>query len=357
MSAKSRVPATPVPPAVESPRPNSTDGAPIRLGRVPVRTALAVLLGLLAIGVLVNHVGPREVAALLASLGWNAPLILVPFAVISFVDTLGWARALVHGGRRRISISRLYLIRHAGEAVNNLTPSAGLAGEPVKAFLLRRHGIAAGDGVASVVIAKTAVVCSQFVFTITGLLLFLDHLEILRDRALLLLGASLAALVVAVLLVAGQRRGLVAGVVRLLHRLGARWPWLRRLEEQAAPIDRALARFYREDPRGFAVAFGYHLLGWGLGAGEVMFFFYLLGIPCDWRQALIVESLTQATMAAAAFAPGGLGVQEISGTILCRLVGIGEAPGAAVMLLKRAREIAFSAVGVSLISWLSRSRS
>jgi hypothetical protein len=59
-------------------------------------------------------------------------------------------------------------------------------------------------------------------------------------------------------------------------------------------------------------------------------------------------------MAAAAFIPGGLGVQEISGAVLCRFLGIGEAAGTALMLLKRAREVAFTVLGVSMISWLAR---
>lgn len=357
MPAKSRRTAASLSSAAGASSSMEHDRADARQTRFTIRTAVLVALGLAAIGALLYHVGAGEVARLLASLGWRAPLILAPFAVISYVDALGWARALGRAGRRQVSLWRLYLIRHAGEAVNNLTPTAGLGGEPLKAYLLRRHGVAAEDGIASVVIAKTAVVSSQFAFTIVGLLFFLDHLGVLRERALMLIGGAFVALAVTFVLVAGQRRGLIAGSVRVLERFGARWRWVRRLEAKAAGIDEALLRFYRDDPRGFAVATGYHLVGWLLGAAEVMFFFYLLGVPCDWRQALVVESLTQATMAAAAFAPGGLGVQEVSGTLLCRLVGLGEAPGAAVMLLKRAREIAFSALGVWLASWLSRGRS
>lgn len=320
------------------------------------RTMIVLALGVLAIIALLVHVGIGEVVGLLASLGWRAPLIVVPFVFISMADALGWARTLSDHGRRRLSLSRIYWIRLAGEAVSNLTPTAGLGGEPLKAYLLRQHGIASGEGIASVVIAKTAIVCSQFLFTLLGLLLFLDHLGVLRDRAPMLFAAAVGAVVVCVILILGQRRGFAAGAVRLLHRIGARWSFVQRLERQAEAIDHALLRYYRDDPRGFALTTTYHALGWLLGAGEVMFLFYLMGVHCDWRQAIIIESLTQATMAAAAFSPGGLGVQEISGTILCRLVGIGEAAGAALMLLKRARELIFTAVGVSMISWLSKGK-
>jgi putative membrane protein len=344
--------------APEVDRPPAASDGTLAVSPPPVsrRTAALLALGVLAIAALVYHVGVGEVVTLLAALGWRAPLVVAPFAIISLVDSLALARALSRHGRRRLSLWRVYWIRQAGEAVSNLTPTAGLGGEPVKAYLLRRNGVEAGDGVAAVVIAKTAIVCSQFVFTLLGLLLFLDRLGVLRDRAPMLLGAALVALAVSAVLVFGQRRGLAAATVRLLDRIGARFQFVRRLERQAAAIDHALVRFYRDDPRGFVLTTAYHMIGWLLGAGEVMFLFYLMGVACDWRQAIIIESLTQATMAAAAFSPGGLGVQEISGTILCRLVGIGEAPGAALMLLKRARELVFTAVGASLISWLARGK-
>lgn len=329
-------------------------GRSIRSPRIPGRTLAFFLLGAIAVGALLYHVGVDDVATLLATLGWSAPLVLLPYGVMSLFDALGWARTFSGHGRRRISLWRIYCIRHAGEAISNLTPSAGLGGEPLKAYLLRRHGLEAGEGVASVIIAKTAMVCTQFVFTLLGLFLFLESLGLLRDRAPMLIGACLLALAAGVALVIGQRRGLAARAVAVFDRLGIRWAFVKRLEAQAEAIDRAFVRFYRDDRRGFAVTAGYLMIGWTLGIGEVMFLFYLMGVTCDWRNALIIESLTQATMAAAAIIPGGLGVQEISGAVLCRFLGIGEAAGTALMLLKRAREMAYTAIGVALISWLAR---
>jgi glycosyltransferase 2 family protein len=353
MAAKTEVPAAGAR-AMADVETGDAAALPLRPTRIPGRTLGLFLVGALAVGGLLYYVGVGEVADLLASLGWYAPLIVVPYGVISLFDALGWKRALSDHGRRQVSLWRVYCIRHAGEAISNLTPTAGLGGEPLKAYLLRRHGVEAGDGVASVVIAKTAVVCSQFVFTLIGLFLFAEWLGLLQDRAPILIVAGVVALVICAILIVGQRRGLARRLVRLLDRLGIRWAFVLKLERQAEAIDKALLRFYRDDPRGFALTTSYHMVGWFLGATEVLFFFYLMGVGCHWRQAVMIESLTQATMAAAAIIPGGLGVQEISGTVLCRILGIGEAAGAALMLLKRAREMVFTAVGVALISWLAR---
>jgi len=312
----------------------------------------AVGLGLLAL--LLYYVGVRQVIGLLVSLGWTAPLIMLPYGILVIFDVIGWRRVLSGPAGRALSLWRLYVIRLAGEAVNSITPTAGLAGEPVKAYLLRQHGIEASAGVASVVIAKGALITAQILFTLCGLALLLDLLDVLRDQVLVLIGAWIVGIGVAVLIVAGQRVGVVAWSVRLLRRLRIRGSFVDRLEVRAREIDEVLIVFYRDDPRGFLIATAFHLLAWVLGAGEVIFFFLLMGVDCGLREALIIESLTQATMVSGAMIPGGLGVQELGGAVLCRLVGIGEAAGLAMMLLKRIREIGFSLVGLALLPYLTR---
>lgn len=333
------------------PRPGAAPGSSAKRRAANV---LFLAVGVLLLGALVHYVGVDEVVTLLASLEWGGVLVFVPYAVLASVDVLGWQRVLTPPARRMISFTRLYAIRLAGEAVNILTPTAGLAGEPLKAYLLRQGGIETGAGVASVVIAKGALIIAQILFTLLGVALLLDVMDIFRDSALALVGAAVVGVGVAVLIVVGQRVGVVTWTVRQLRRLGMRGSFVTRLERRAADIDAALVAFYRDDPRGFATATVLHFLAWVLGAAEVMLFFFLMGVPCDWREAFIIESLTQATMVSAAFIPGGLGVQELSGAMLCRFLGIGEAAGLAMMLLKRVREIGFAALGLALVPMLTR---
>ena len=46
-----------------------------------------------------------------------------------------------------LSLLRTSLVQLAGEAVNNLTPTANMGGEAVKVYLLRQHGVAERGGV------------------------------------------------------------------------------------------------------------------------------------------------------------------------------------------------------------------
>ena len=52
----------------------------------------------------------------------------------------------------------MYVVRMIGEAYNNITPTASLGGEPVKAWLLKANwGVPLRDAGASLVIAKTTI--------------------------------------------------------------------------------------------------------------------------------------------------------------------------------------------------------
>jgi len=300
------------------------------------------------------HTGIRNVAALVQGLGWGAPIILVPYALVALLDVQGWSRVLPRRANATASFWSLYGIRLAGEAVNNLTPTAGLAGEPLKVYLLRQRGVDAGDGIASVMMSKVALVISQVLFTLAGIVVALDRLDILRDHVAILLCGAVISLGLVVLIVAGLQRGTVEAFVRMLRATGLPSAPLQRLENLARDVDGTLIRFCREDPRGLLASTFYHALGWILGVGEVIVFFALMGIDCSWQDALIIESLTQASTISEAIVPGALGVQELSGAVLCRILGIGEASGFALMLLKRVRQLVFSLLGLALISPFAR---
>src|SRR5919201_3122647 len=101
------------------------------------RHLAAIVLGGLLLGLLVSYAGLGPIIDRLRTLGWSAPLILVPYLIVNVLDTFGWRRTLPPDVVARVPFGAMYLARMAGEAVNSLTPTAAVGGEPVKAHLLR----------------------------------------------------------------------------------------------------------------------------------------------------------------------------------------------------------------------------
>src|SRR5262245_39952508 len=126
----------------------------------------------------------------MGDLGWKSPLVLLPWAVIAWIDALGWRCALPEAVARRVPLRSLVLVRMAGEAVNSVTPTAAVGGEPVKAHLLRAWGVSGSDSLASIVIAKTALTVSQSLFVVFGVAALCVDWE-RRDLAIALVAALL----------------------------------------------------------------------------------------------------------------------------------------------------------------------
>ena len=306
-------------------------------------------LGFALLGVLIYQTGPRELLQHFAVLGWWAPIIFVPYAVSSAFDAAGWRATFV---RFRPALWLLYLARLIGEALNSLTPTAYLGGEPVKAFVLQRFGVPLTEGTTSVILAKTALTIAQIAFVIVGIAMFLIRREtnlatLPTLAALVAAGAGMASLLVVL-----QRRGLVAFVARTVRRVFPRAGLVARLAARAPEIDERLRAFYAARPRAAAASVGLHFVGWVTGATEVFAIMALIGHPVTIGDAVVIEALAQPTRLAGILIPGTLGVQEAGGMVIFGLLGLPPELGLALMLIKRVREVGFNVLGLGLLTRL-----
>ena len=305
----------------------------------------AVAVGLAILGWLLHHAGLESVWERVQALGWASPLILVPYALVTLADALGWRYTLSATARARIPFPSLTLSRMAGEAVNSLTPAAAV-GEPVKAYLLRPWHVRGAEALASVVISKTALVASQSLFTALGIAALLLRLGRLR----LALGWLIVLIVVCLVFTLGlvwvQRRSPATALWRALHRLVPRAAFVARLETGAAAFDVRLREFYRWEPHAFLLAASCHFVGWLIGVAEVVVIVVLTGGAVTWLDAFIIETLSQPIRASALVIPASIGTQELGGVWLCTFLGMSEAEALTLWLLKRAREMFFDGIGL-----------
>jgi uncharacterized protein (TIRG00374 family) len=246
----------------------------------------------------------------------------------------------------------LYLARLIGEAMNSITPTAYLGGEPVKAFVLQRFGVPLTEGATSVILAKTALTIAQIAFVVVGVALFLIRRDVGLAPIPTVVALALAGAGVTSMLVFLQRRGLVAFVARGARRLFPRARLAARLAARAPEIDARLRSFYGARPRAAAASVAFHFAGWVTGAAEVYTIMFLIGHPVSVGDAVIVEALAQPTRLAGVLIPGTLGVQEAGGMVIFSLLGLLPELGLAMMLLKRVREIGFNLLGLGLLTRL-----
>ena len=329
--------------------------APATVTRTRLRTAFTVVVGLVLLGLVIYNADVDAIHDRMDELRWRSPLVLLPWVFIAWLDGLGWRCTLPADVAARVPLRSIVLTRMAGEAVNSVTPTAAVGGEPVKAQLLRAWGVSATDSLASIVIAKTALTVTQSLFVVLGIAGLFVHLGRPGLGVAWVAFLLLATVGFARTLVYMQRRGPVATVWRWLRRVIPRARFLARLERSVEAIDERLAEFYTLERGAFWRAGTWHMAGWLGGVVEVWLIMYLIGAPIGWVEALIIEALSQPIRAAAVIIPGGLGTQEVGGVALCLFLGMSAPEAATLWLLKRGRELVFD--GAGLIYLMRRSAS
>ena len=316
-----------------------------------MRTILAVGIGVTLLTLLLFHAGLDELHEEFDRLHWRATFVLLPYMGITIVDAISWRWAIPSAVRAFPPFSVLCFSRIAGEAVNSVTPTATLGGEPVKAHLLRAHGVPTHDGLASIVVAKTALTIAQGLFTAIGFVALLVILERWWVAAITAVVLTVCLAGFAYLLLHLQQRNPAMMLWRGVSRVLPRVRFLARLEDGARAIDGRLVDFYVGERGAFARATAWNFVGWVFGVVEVYLICVLIGHPVSWAYALVIEAVAQPIRAVAIVIPGGLGAQEWGGATFCQFLGMTEPAAVTLWLLKRGRETMFDLIGLLYLGW------
>jgi uncharacterized protein (TIRG00374 family) len=330
--------------------------SPSRIRRRAAWQTLFLALGLVLFAGLIYGVGLRTVWGALQRLGWLTPLIVIPYFTSYFVDSIGWLWVLRRCSPPAVGnplpapgLLQLFTIRAAGEAVNGITPTAYLGGEPLKAWLLQQHGVPIVPGLASILISKTALMLTQGGFVFLGVLVALHRWgsEIpLPVAALigLLLGGLTFGLIIGI-----QHRGLFGILLGISRRWSGREALLASWEADLLALDDHLRGFYKNRFRDFLVCCGFHFLGWVVGVWEVYLVLWLLGESVDFLSAFSIEALSGVAKLAAVIVPGSLGVQEGGQVVIFAAFGLAAPVAVTFSLLRRGRELLWIGFGLAVL--------
>lgn len=307
-----------------------------------------LLIGLALLGAIVANTDMQGAMRLVSQVGWGISLLFFIYFVTILGDTLSWQFTMRGVPLTAAWFFRLWILRMIGEAFNNTLPAGGIGGEPVKAVLLNRHfHIAYTEGTASLFASKTVNLIALVGFLSIGFGFMLSE-----DRVPMQLhwvgGLGLAVFAfIIVSFFAVQRFGVSSLSLRwFTERLGGK-----RLSAaliQVVEVEKRFEGFYVDSPRRFAGALAVAFAVWVFSIVEVYTALNLLGHPITWTEAWIIEAAVQLVRAAAFFIPAGLGA--LDGTLLVLSTIFTGAPtaGAAVVLLRRLRDIVWICTGFGL---------
>jgi uncharacterized membrane protein YbhN (UPF0104 family) len=308
------------------------------------------LAGVVLFGWYLHAAGLADVLDGIQRIGMGFVMVLVLSGLRLALRAAAWMQCVEDG---RLSFRHALSAFLAGDALGNITPLGPVASEGVKALLARRRlrGLSALSSLALENLFYTLTVAAVLVL---GALAFLVAFQ--PDP-----GARAGSVIVAAaaILTVAAVGWLLYGQPRLLSRSArsmATW-------RPQARLDRHLVKLQRLDDRihGFASRHPRRVLAvlaleTGFQVASVAEIYLLLILLVDPAavtlvQALILETINRVTMVLFKFVPLRVGVDEAGSGLVAQALALGNVPGIAIALARKARTIFWSAIGLGVLMY------
>jgi glycosyltransferase 2 family protein len=331
----------------------------------PVRVlfrVLALLCGILLIAWFVSKSNPAEIWHQLQRINVRfVLLIFVTFCAYMMV-VVGWIVSFPVK-QEGLNIFNLFIIRLIGETLAQINPTNVIAGETLKAILLKRRGVAYHDGIVSLTISRISIVLSAFTLILAGAIIFFDDLIRVSDNGSIPI--TLPAIFLLLVLTIGfiyyllrSGRGILHVPIILFEKISRVFTQSARITniiEKMRLVDRELIEFYRTRKLMFLAAYLLSLFHWVVGALEMYLILRFIGIDISFLSCVAVEVGVMVFKALGSFVPGQVGIEEMANKMMLEFVHVPSSSiWITVSILRRARQIFWILVGFVAFMILTR---
>lgn len=266
-------------------------------------------------------------------------------AIAYWLACIAWKLCL--NSYPKISLGKLFLVRHIGEVITLVNPASIVGGETAKVLLLKREGVSTKE-------ATVSITASRIILIATQLLLFFVLVLILVSTGTQFPAAVSISISVFLLTIVT----VLAFIYLLLKNRRVKTPsWilssgrLQKIPVQMKEVYAELVVFWHERPDAVKWSAVYGMLHWILGGLEFYIILHFLGADVSVVDAVFIDMGVIFFKSAGAFIPGQLGIEELGNKILLEAVGI---PGTEIWitasLLRRARQLCWLVLGIA--AWL-----
>ena len=308
------------------------------------------LLGLLLFAYFVSKAGIGEIAAGIQRLGAGFLLILAVSSVRYIVRAIAWTRCIEPPHQLRFRDA--FAARLMGDAVGNIVPFVSAAvSEPSKAvFVKDRVPLIVGFSGLAIENIFYALSVALFIFTGTATLLLTFPLPRgLRYASIAALIVTLLIIPLIYLIIRSQTRFL-SGIVGYFGDRGVARTFLSKLKPRAQSLEERIYGFYAHTQRSFLWIFALEMCFHFAGIVEVFITLsFISPIAPTWMQAFILESVNRIINVTFKFIPLRAGVDEGGTGQVSKVLGFARGIGVTLAIVRKGRDIFWSAIGVLLI--------
>ena len=308
------------------------------------------LLGILLFAYFVSRAGVGDIAARIQRLGAGFILILAVSSLRYIVRALAWTRCIEPPHQLRFRDA--FAARLMGDALGNIVPFLSVAvSEPSKAvFVKDRVPLMVGLSGLAIENIFYALSVALFVFTGTATLLLTFSLpKGLRYASIAALLVTMLIIPLAYLIMRSQTRFL-SGVVGYLGDRGVARSFMGKLKPRAQSLEERIYGFYANTQRSFLSIFALDMCFHIAGIVEVFITLsFISPVAPTLTQAFILESVNRIINVTFKFIPLRAGVDEGGTGQVSKVLGFARGIGETLAIVRKGRDIFWSAIGVLLI--------
>jgi Lysylphosphatidylglycerol synthase TM region len=317
---------------------------------------LFAVLGLLLFLYFVRSAGVAQILDGIRRLGAGFLLVLAVSAVRPTVRALAWTRCFE--GEHKLPFGealRAYLI---GDAVGTLVPLGMIVSEPTKAALVRKR-VPLMASLPALAVENLFYSLSVALFIFSGVAALLFSFELSRPLRMVSIGALVGVVVAvaAAFLVIRRQWKFLSGAMERLHRRGIGRRVLETRKERVRSLEERVYGFYARNRSRFLpillLEACFHLSG----VAEV---YVVLSFISDAASAggsgasllltaFVLESVNRVINVVFKFVPLRMGVDEAGSGWVAHALKFGRASGVTLAIVRKARIIFWTALGVALL--------
>jgi lysylphosphatidylglycerol synthase-like protein len=308
-----------------------------RRRRLRAIAALGGIAGALLFAWAIRSAGLGPVAAAVERLGGGFAVVFLLGGLRHALRAAAWRRSF---DDRPPSLARAFAAYAAGDALGNVTPFGLLISEPSKIVLTRAH--TSSDAAIAALAVENLVYAASVIAMLgigTAAMLAAFALPQMLQRAAVAVLAATAAAAVLAAWAAVRRRRVASGIAR---RLGVDDVRVRGIEDR-------IFSFGRGRPLRVAVVAALEAAYQAAAVFEIWFVLRAVtGTAPSIVAAAALEYVNRTITVAFQFVPMWIGVDEAGTGLIAGALGVGTTAGVALALVRKARILAWTAIGLAL---------
>lgn len=308
------------------------------------------LVGIAIFTYLVLDFGIDNILTNFYKTGWYFVPVVGVWAFVYLFNAFAW-RLIIGNANPQISFLKIISITISGFALNYITPSVAVGGEPYRIVELK-ESLGTSKAVSVTLLYTMIHILSSFVFWMLIILLALVMLPLTSATKITLIVILLAFSAVVYFFITRHKKGVVKSLLNITLKI----PVIKKL---AAPlnnktdslqkVDDQITELYLKRKPDFYSALFWETFARIIGSLENLFILKAIGIDINFPEALYISAVSTFIINIFFFMPLELGSREGGLVLVLKTLGITSSLGIYLGLVNRIRELFWILIGLILI--------